>query len=297
MLSSMGLDSPMFEYLEQVSKVGSPPRPKPAAVPTMAPQTPEMREAQIISDAEKQFRQFVGGNVGVVSREKNIQSLAGVTLSNTDIEVIKNYMQIIDDICINAEKLSELRSDIALEMYKYCQAVYSRCMNIISAKSAHGVNHQMDVLLSLSEDLDVRVKLFKNTYIDLPLKEKAPRPKKEEVKTEGKPRVEEDGREEIKEPARSVKPKLNIKPLPPPPSNPFFQFETKQEPLLDLLEGFEEKKVEERKVEEGKSGEAAADLLSWKNSGFSIHKEVAIKDWDREGLERLLGYCSRPALS
>jgi len=45
------------------------------------------------------------------------------------------------------------------------------------------------------------------------------------------------------------------------------------------------------------SREAAADLLSWKNSGFSIHKEVAIKDWDREGLERLLGYCSRPALS
>lgn len=37
--------------------------------------------------------------------------------------------------------------------------------------------------------------------------------------------------------------------------------------------------------------------ISWKNSGFSIHEEVRIKDWDREGLERLLGYCSRPALS
>jgi hypothetical protein len=47
----------------------------------------------------------------------------------------------------------------------------------------------------------------------------------------------------------------------------------------------------------GLSREAATDLLSWKNSGFSIHKEVDIKNWDREGLERLLGYCSRPALS
>ncbi|MDO8805704.1 MAG: transposase [Elusimicrobiota bacterium] len=47
----------------------------------------------------------------------------------------------------------------------------------------------------------------------------------------------------------------------------------------------------------GLSQEAADNLLSWKNSGFSIHEEVLIKDLDREGLERLLGYCSRPALS
>ena len=47
----------------------------------------------------------------------------------------------------------------------------------------------------------------------------------------------------------------------------------------------------------GLSREAAANLLSWKNSGFSVHDEVYIKDWDRGGLERLLKYCSRPALS
>jgi len=47
----------------------------------------------------------------------------------------------------------------------------------------------------------------------------------------------------------------------------------------------------------GLSREAAGNLLSRKNSGFSIHEEVLIKDWDRAGLERLLGYCSRPALS
>ena len=47
----------------------------------------------------------------------------------------------------------------------------------------------------------------------------------------------------------------------------------------------------------GLSPEAADNLLSWKNSGFSIHKEVCISATDREGLERLVGYCSRPALS
>ncbi|MDO8806239.1 MAG: transposase [Elusimicrobiota bacterium] len=33
--------------------------------------------------------------------------------------------------------------------------------------------------------------------------------------------------------------------------------------------------------------EAAGNLLSWKNLGFSIHEEVLIKDSDREGLKRL----------
>ena len=45
------------------------------------------------------------------------------------------------------------------------------------------------------------------------------------------------------------------------------------------------------------SREDAANLLAWKNSGFSIHGEVCIQEWDREGLEHLVGYCSRPAIS
>lgn len=54
-----------------------------------------------------------------------------------------------------------------------------------------------------------------------------------------------------------------------------------------------------RRVSEvsGLGQETAANLLSWKNSGFSIHEEVNIKAWDRNGLERLVGYCARPALS
>jgi len=43
--------------------------------------------------------------------------------------------------------------------------------------------------------------------------------------------------------------------------------------------------------------EAAEEMLNWENSGFSLHKEVVIYPDNRPGLERLLGYCSRPALS
>ena len=38
----------------------------------------------------------------------------------------------------------------------------------------------------------------------------------------------------------------------------------------------------------GLSREAAADLLAWRNSGFSIHKEVNINAGDRKGLEHLV---------
>ncbi len=280
MLSSMGLSSPMFDYLEEVSHVpkGSSAAKRSPAAP--APQPPP-KEDRAMLEAEREFKRFAGGAIGVVSRERDMKNLAGVVLSPADIESIKSYMQIIDDICVNAEHLSDLKTDIALEMFKYCQAVHSRCLNLISAKSAHGVEYQLEVLLSLSEDLDVRVKLFKNTFIDLAVHERlkamgklgssaapAPTSKKE---VDGAPAAAPHEVEEQKVPPQkpAVKPhtKTTIKPLPPPPSNPFFQFETKQEPLLDLLDSFEEKKSPEVKPEpipKKEEGGMVPDLLGLK---------------------------------
>ncbi|MCX5785632.1 MAG: transposase [Elusimicrobia bacterium] len=47
----------------------------------------------------------------------------------------------------------------------------------------------------------------------------------------------------------------------------------------------------------GLCAEAAEQMLSWKNSGFSIHEEVRIEANDKQGREHLLYYCARPALS
>ena len=69
------------------------------------------------------------------------------------------------------------------------------------------------------------------------------------------------------------------------------------EQLADIVTAIRKKLIRRICRTSGLSREAADNLLSWKNSGFSIHKEVLIKEWDREGLERLVGYCSRPALS
>ena len=41
----------------------------------------------------------------------------------------------------------------------------------------------------------------------------------------------------------------------------------------------------------------AQEMLSWSNSGFSLHAEVFVPAGDREGLERLLYYCAKPGLS
>jgi hypothetical protein len=39
------------------------------------------------------------------------------------------------------------------------------------------------------------------------------------------------------------------------------------------------------------------DMLAWPHSGFSLHAQVHIPPGDREGLQRVLYYCGRPALS
>lgn len=38
-------------------------------------------------------------------------------------------------------------------------------------------------------------------------------------------------------------------------------------------------------------------MLTYENSGFSLNAKVRIEAWDREGLERLIRYCSRPCFA
>ncbi len=38
-------------------------------------------------------------------------------------------------------------------------------------------------------------------------------------------------------------------------------------------------------------------MLTYENSGFSLEAKVRIEAWDREGLERLIRYCSRPCFA
>ena len=238
MLSSMGLESPVFDFLDQVSQKTKPKKPV----------EPVNSEEKL---AERGFQQIFGTGMGVVSREKDVRALAGVSLSTADIEVIKSYMEILDDVCFSSQAPEDMMSDIAREIYQYSQAVYTRCVKLIEAKSANGVKYQLDVLMSLAEALDVRLKFFKNTFIDLTLKQK--NIVKKEV---GKPKPGE--KEEEKKSIPVIKPKAALKPLPPPPSNPFFQFEAKAEPLIDLLDGTEEKKEVKK---EAKNESQNFDLL------------------------------------
>lgn len=230
MLSSMGLESPMFDYLEETKHKKS----------TGLNSSVIVEKTDLDFDetnkAEKEFKKFVGGTIGIVSRESNSRSLARVNLGKIDIETIRSYMEIIDDICISAEDVNDIKTDLGLEMYKYCQAFYTRCRNIVSAKSTHGVEHQMDILMSLSEDLDVRIKLYKNTFIDLTLKKIKEKKPNIQKKINNELTNQKTDEEEKKVPSKHRK--TAIKPLPPPPSNQFFQFDTKQEPLVDLLDDF-----------------------------------------------------------
>lgn len=251
MLSGMKIDSPMFDYLDEIRNSSSLDKKT-----TTISKRVMLKEDQEKLDAEKKFKHFVGGNVGVVSHEKNAKNLAKVTLSQADIETIKSYMEIIDELCVNTDTLKEFKSDIGLEMYRYCQAVNTRCLNIVAAKSAHGIEHQVDVLLSLSENLDVRMKLYKNTFIDLLLKEKYGKGtttinKKETIKDKKVESDESDESDEEEKKTTEKKHKGNIKTIPPPPSNQFFQFDTKQEALVDLLDDFNEQK--RNKIEEVKN--------------------------------------------
>lgn len=248
MISSMGLESPIFDHLEEINNQ----RVKPRTVSVGIPRPVAFCEERDKTRAEKEFKRFTGGAIGVVSKEKDTKNLAKVTLNPTDISTIKNYMEILDDICINAETITDVKTDFALEIYKHAQAFHARCLNIVAAKSAHGVEYQLEVLLSLSEDLDARIKLYKNTFVDLLTKKKVPKKVDNKI-TNGKTISKDDSNKPVEilenkeEKKVSIKKRKGIvKPLPPPPSNQFFQFETKQEPVNDLLDFLEESKTTDK---------------------------------------------------
>eukprot|EP00826_Nyctotherus_ovalis_P055910 TRINITY_DN7479_c0_g1_i5.p1 TRINITY_DN7479_c0_g1~~TRINITY_DN7479_c0_g1_i5.p1 ORF type:complete len:471 (+),score=110.99 TRINITY_DN7479_c0_g1_i5:73-1485(+) len=263
MLSSLKLESPMFDHLEEISYKPNNNNSKP----------PVFNEAKAIAKAEKEFARFVGGRVELVSQDENLVS---VVLSPSDIEVIRNYMQLADDVCVNAEELSSLKTDIALQVYRHIQAVHARCISIINAKVAHDVEYQLDTLLTLSEDLDVRVKLFQNTFIDLMVKAEA---KAAGVSLEDIHRASVKEKEEGKEVVKRRK--GPVKPLPPPPSNQFFQFQTKQSPLLDLLDDFDGR--EEKKEEPKEVKEVAKDLLDLQLDGEQVDGVTAETKEDTQG--------------
>ena len=257
MLSSLNLESPMFDYLEEKSQKPKNPMP--------------FDETKATQKGEKEFNKFVGGPMELVNRGEN---LATVILSEADIEVIKNYMQLVDDICVNAEELKDIKTDIGLQVYKYTQAVYVRCISIINAKVERNIEFQLDMLLTLSEDLDVRVKLFRNTFVGLIVKEEATAAgvSLEDIRKSSKDPVEE--KVKVHKKRRAV-----VKPLPPPPSNQFFQFETKQSPLIDLLEEFDNRE-EVKEANEPKG--IVKDLLDLQLDDHADRVTVETKD-DTQG--------------
>jgi hypothetical protein len=45
------------------------------------------------------------------------------------------------------------------------------------------------------------------------------------------------------------------------------------------------------------SNDEIEKILSYENTGFSLDGKVKIQAWDRDGLERLIRYCARPAFA
>ena len=58
---------------------------------------------------------------------------------------MKNYLQILEDISLNALGIEDMKTEIAQEMYMYCIAVYHRCNQVISAKQMLSPHHNTQI--------------------------------------------------------------------------------------------------------------------------------------------------------
>ena len=114
---SMGLKSPIFDYLEEVSY-----KSKPKKLLDIENEKSGFDKIKAIEKANEELINFTGGPIELVGKGLNDENLAMVFLNPEDIESIKNYMKIIDDICASSEVISDIKTELGVQAYRYCQA-------------------------------------------------------------------------------------------------------------------------------------------------------------------------------
>ena len=104
-VSSLGLESPVVGHIEELNQYQE-------SRKTSSINTEEIQIDEKEQNAIREFKHFVGGAIAIINKEKDPDNLAKVTMSQSDIDSIKNYMEIIDDMCANAENIKDLKNEI-----------------------------------------------------------------------------------------------------------------------------------------------------------------------------------------
>ena len=112
-----------------------------------------------------------------------------MSLTVQDSQMVKQSLEILDDMRLGAEDVQELRSEVAVEIYETCAYIQKKSQKVVEAKlnamdnqMANAGNQAVDVdgYLTMIDLINTKLNAFKQKYAEL--KEKAIAEYKEELR-------------------------------------------------------------------------------------------------------------------
>lgn len=63
-----------------------------------------------------------------------VRDLSRMSLTVQDSQMVKQSLEILDDMRLGAEDVQELRSDVAIEIYETCAYIQKKSQKVVEAK-------------------------------------------------------------------------------------------------------------------------------------------------------------------
>ncbi|CDW84727.1 tom1-like protein 2-like [Stylonychia lemnae] len=161
LMSSLGVDSPMFDFVEQIS-----------GRPTSLSMPPQQQRSKQRQDLEKQQKNLQEKDaIEEVERmefedNEDDYQLARSKVDPSEYEIIKSSLQLLEDIQNTAESLDELKSEVATDIYQTCLMMRRRVARIVQAKSFTNTDiESVAELLDIIDYIDKKLESYKKKYL------------------------------------------------------------------------------------------------------------------------------------
>lgn len=166
LMSSLGVDSPMFDYVEQLC--GRPNQPTPSGNPVQDRKRRQLQELEKKAKCLEERDEIEEVEKIEYDDQEDDHTLARSRVDASEYEIIKSSLQLLEDIQNTAESLDEMKSEVATDIYQTALMMRRRVARIVQAKSFSNVDmDSVADLLEILDYIDKKLESYKKKYLKL----------------------------------------------------------------------------------------------------------------------------------
>jgi hypothetical protein len=184
-----GIDSPMFDFIEQTSG-----KEKPEDLNEIKRKKQVEADNQAIYIIENDDKE----DLQAFAENEDFSKYCKDNYDRTELEIAKSTIMILEDMANNSEHINDLRTEVVSDIYTTCKVSRVRIAKIIEVRSFANKLEDLESLLEVLDFIDKKLDAFRIKYKKLKAKEQA-RAHKQEIKEKEKQEKAENDKKKAKE--------------------------------------------------------------------------------------------------